>query len=209
MGWTKIKTLTFSLLMTLGGLTACNRVGDQYCDVGSNPDDPSDQCPYGIANKVNVDLEPCPPIPPRQDSCDPMVSWTSTIWPLLTASPTAKEGEIAGGGCAQGGNCHDQGQSRGVLLTKFDPKDPFPAADAAWNVLTSYRGGQASTYLGTRDSWILCNLQGRAQPGGVGVTMPPTKEGLNPAALDKVRKWAECDQRQYTEMEKMMMGGGT
>lgn len=211
MGRTKIKTLTIGLLMTLGGLTACNRVGDQYCDVGSVPEDAADQCPYGTANNVHVELVPCPEIPKSQD-CTTELSWSHDIWPLLVKGPAtpAQEmaGELGGGSCAAGNNCHDHGQSRGVQLNKPDPKQPFVFEDAAWNVLTHYRGGQDTTYLGSRNSWILCNLQPRNAAGGI--TMPPSKEGLSKASFDYIKKWAECDQKQYTIAEQMMRNpGGT
>jgi hypothetical protein len=204
MGRTKIKTFIFGLLMTLGGLPACNRVGDQYCDVGSDPADSLDQCPYGTANNVHVDPEPCAPIARQNVGCDDLVSWKSTIWPLLI-KPEKPSDEMPdddrGGGCANTGSCHNTGQSRGVKLTAD--------ADAAWVVLSNYLGGRPTHYLDDgEDSWILCNLQSR-NPGG-GVTMPPTKEGLDPTTFDRVRKWAECGQRQYTDAEAMMMtpGGG-
>jgi len=191
---TKIKTLPLGLLMALGGLTGCNRVGDAYCDTDIAPGDPRyyDVCPYGIAtdSKPQFDDAKCPEIPEKQSGDCQNISWCGTIWPRLQQPGGDPLGD-GGGSCASGA-CHQYGNYRGVILTS-NAKD-------AYEFLKNYQGGQPTFYLGNKNSWILCNLT-QNHPGG-GVTMPPGG-ALPTATFDLVQTWAQCGQVYETDQEKV------
>ena len=188
MGWTKIKTFTLFACLTLAGLSACNRVGDQYCEVPFNPTDLNDQCPYGEADRLEwaPPGQACPSPGEPDATCDTSITWATDIWPELNQNSATDRR------CSRA-NCHLNGEGRGIILTD--------SPDQAWNVLSRYLGGTQTFYVGDpKSSWILCNLR---PPGGDfhlagGITMPPgglpTDGGDNDTLYFQIKEWVRCGQ---------------
>jgi len=188
MGTITLKTLGLSLLVTLGVFTACNRVGDEYCDVGTSPDDTTDQCPYGPPGGPGSHSDACPEITVNTNAAGCATSaltWAGSdgIWYTQLRQS-----------CSTGG-CHEANAGSISL--------PFNDASAAYKTLTAYNKQGLGLYISDSDAtrtWILCNLQ-RLKTGGDGM---PLGRDLPAGSFEKVKAWAECGEKLGTDK-----GGGT
>ncbi|MFO0755274.1 MAG: hypothetical protein U0359_02210 [Byssovorax sp.] len=156
-------------------LAACNHVGDQICEEGTDPNNHDDQCPYGPPGGPKVTEDGCPDIPQMPGpACT--LSWRDDIWPALTTG--AAESDIPS--CALLG-CH------GPKTVLKLPEDP----EQSYQTLKGYVGQQNYPYLSDKapgHTWILCNLHG--DKGG-GQPMPQGTR-LPDALYEKVVAWAQC-----------------
>ncbi len=176
MGATKLRTLGLPLLLVAGTFLACNRVGDEYCDVGTDLTDQTDQCPFGPPGGPGSHSDACPDIP--VDKTAPACAGQS--WVTLWNSQLRDS-------CSNGG-CHDAGNGTGadgIYLPYNDALTGFATLKKYKPVNYPYLSDDPAEVTHT---WILCNLQ-RLKSGRSG--MPPSTP-LPMATLNAVQTWAQC-----------------
>jgi hypothetical protein len=142
-----LRPIALTLSIALGALAACNRIGDQICEEGTDPNDHDDQCPYGPPGGPKVTEDGCPDIP-QVSGPECTLSWRNDIWPAMTTF-AADNGTVS---CSLAG-CH------GPTTVLKLPDDP----EQAYQVLKGYVGQQNYPYLSDKapaHTWILCNLHG-------------------------------------------------
>jgi hypothetical protein len=191
MGATKLQTLGITLVLAVGTVVACNRVGDAYCDVGTDLTDPTDECPFGPpGGPGSHNSEACPDIPiDKTAAACAGVSWVS-LWNSQLKT-----------NCSNGG-CHDDGKGAGAGGIYLPAGDPI----AGFGTLKRY---VLATYPYVSDdepehTWILCNLQ-KTKSGGAGM---PLGFDLPMAAMTAVETWAKCGEPMGTATPPPMMDAG-
>lgn len=170
-----MKIFVLASLAVIGGLAACNEIGDtNYCVVGYDSNSPRRDCPFGPppANGVTSNSN-CKKIDVDPKGADCKISWATDVWPALSGS------------CALGGPCHDAGGKAGTP-PYLPASDPAMALAGLQQIKLDCGG-----YVDADDpgaSQILANFAGDP---GAGTKMP---EGppLDATVIASITTWIKC-----------------
>lgn len=169
--------------------------GDQSCPPGFDPNDKSDECPFGPPGGPKVRESGCPDIAIDESGPDcGALGWEEDIFPLLTSKAPATQN------CSSDA-CHDPPNN---LTPAGGIRMPRDDAQKSFDTLKSYELGDNYPYMSDTapsHTWILCNLSGAK--GGSQPMPPPPLPLIDAADFSLVKTWAECGQKRNRP------GGGT
>ncbi len=172
----KMRILAAGALLALGGLMACNYIGDDNgCEGGIISQTPTRTCRFGPPTDGDNNGG-CPnKIPVNKGGADCAGNTWEPLW-----------GEI-GPSCA-GGTCHDNPAAYAEVYL------PLANATDAYNNLAEYRVPCGKNYIDTVDpgsSQIVNNLNGVPRSGSA---MPygGADRKLPPDVIERVQSWVAC-----------------